>query len=211
MIENERIGSNCSPERTLCFNKRVPLFDKRALGQSRMTRRDWIPPNQKLFLISFIYILHFFFHKGTFNEVSKLWTLHLSKIGPGEVIFFEKIISWVCLFKSGLNDIFHWCIHSSIFCKSLFNSYAAVLASGIIVKSNVSSANNLTVDMIWIDRSLIWIRKITQTWRCDTPQNFSLAFIDELENNYLLNKSLKWANKKCKNFNICNVEFFFKK
>ena len=35
-----------------------------------------------------------------------------------------------------------------------------------------------------------------------TPQNVCLAFIDELE------KQLsKWANKKCKNFNIYNVVF----
>ena len=32
-----------------------------------------------------------------------------------------------------------------------------------------------------------------------------------LKNNYLLKKLLKWANKKCKNFNIYNVVFFLKK
>ena len=31
-----------------------------------------------------------------------------------------------------------------------------------------------------------------------------------LKNNYLLKKLLKWANKKCKNFNISNVAFFYK-
>ena len=34
-----------------------------------------------------------------------------------------------------------------------------------------------------------------------------LAFIDKLENIYLLKKLLKWANKPCKNFNIYNVVF----
>ena len=29
--------------------------------------------------------------------------------------------------------------------------------------------------------------------------------------NYLLKKLLKWANKKCKNFNIYNVVFFQQK
>ena len=29
-----------------------------------------------------------------------------------------------------------------------------------------------------------------------------------LKNNYLLKKLLKWANKKCKNFNVYNVVFF---
>ena len=43
-----------------------------------------------------------------------------------------------------------------------------------------------------------------------TPQNFCLAFIDELENNYLSKKLLKWANKKCKNCNIYNVVLFIK-
>ena len=43
-------------------------------------------------------------------------------------------------------------------------------------------------------------------------QNFHLAFIDELEKkNYLLKKLLKWANKRCKNFNIYNVVFYFSK
>ena len=32
-----------------------------------------------------------------------------------------------------------------------------------------------------------------------------------LKNNYLLKKLLKWVNKKCKNFNIYNIVFFFKK
>ena len=32
-----------------------------------------------------------------------------------------------------------------------------------------------------------------------------------LKNNYLLKILLKWANKKCKNFNISNVRFFFLK
>ena len=31
-----------------------------------------------------------------------------------------------------------------------------------------------------------------------------------LKNNYLLKKLLKWANKKCKNFNINNVAFLLK-
>ena len=75
------------------------------------------------------------------------------------VIFLEKITSWACLFKSGLNYIFHWWTHSAIFCKSLFYSYASVLASWIMQNSDVSSMNNLTVDMISTDRSLIKIRK----------------------------------------------------
>ena len=32
--------------------------------------------------------------------------------------------------------------------------------------------------------------------------------LTNLKNNYLLKKLLKWANKKCKNFNINKVVFF---
>ena len=46
--------------------------------------------------------------------------------------------------------------------------------------------------------------------RLGTPQNFGLAFIDEIVNKYLLKKLLKWANKKCKNCNIYNFVFLKK-
>ena len=45
--------------------------------------------------------------------------------------------------------------------------------------------------------------------RWGTPQKFCLAFTDELEKQLFIKKLLKWANKKCKNFNFNNV--FFKK
>ena len=38
-----------------------------------------------------------------------------------------------------------------------------------------------------------------------------MAFIDELEKQLFIKKMLNWVNKKCKNFNICNVVFFLKK
>ena len=41
--------------------------------------------------------------------------------------FLENITSWACLLTSGLNDIFHLCAHSDIFCRSLFNTSAEVL------------------------------------------------------------------------------------
>ena len=41
-------------------------------------------------------------------------------------------------------------------------------------------------------------------------QNFCLAFIDELENNYLLKKLLKWANKNVRML-IRKIEYFQKK
>ena len=47
--------------------------------------------------------------------------------------------------------------------------------------------------------------------RWGTPQNFFLALIDELKNNYLLKKLLKWVNKNRTNFNIYTMLYFFKK
>ena len=83
----------------------------------------------------------------------------------------NNFLSLLSLLKSGLNDIFHWCAHSAIFCKSLFNSYALVLASWIMEKSDVLSAKNLTGDMISIDRLLVQTRKKRdpQVDPCGTP------------------------------------------
>ena len=47
--------------------------------------------------------------------------------------------------------------------------------------------------------------------RWSTPQNLYLAFIKELEKQLFIKKLLKWANKKCKNFNIYNIVFKKKK
>ena len=41
-----------------------------------------------------------------------------------------------------------------------------------------------------------------------TPQNFCLAFIDELQKQLLIKKLKKWAKEKSKNFDI-NVALFF--
>ena len=44
--------------------------------------------------------------------------------------------------------------------------------------------------------------------RWDTPQDFFLAFIDELEKQLFIKKNLlKWASKKSNNVNIYNVVF----
>ena len=64
------------------------------------------------------------------------------------IFFLEKRTSWACIFRTGSNDIFHWCAHSAIFWKSLFNLYVIVLASSIVVSSDVLSVNNSTVDTI---------------------------------------------------------------
>ena len=46
-------------------------------------------------------------------------------------------------------------------------------------------------------------------WRCGTPQNFFVEFIDELEKQ-LLKKLFKWTDKKWKNFNIYKIVFLKK-
>ena len=43
--------------------------------------------------------------------------------------------------------------------------------------------------------------------RWGKPQNFFLAFTDELEKQIFIKKLLKWANKK-NNFDIYNVALF---
>ena len=54
-------------------------------------------------------------------------------------------------------------------------------------------------------------QKVTYIWRWGMPQNFFLAFSDELEKQIIIKKLFKWANKKQNHFNIYNVVFFFKK
>ena len=43
--------------------------------------------------------------------------------------FLENISFRTCLFKSGLNNIFHLQANSDIFCRSLFSSFAEMLLS----------------------------------------------------------------------------------
>ena len=63
--------------------KKVPLFDKTALGQSRSTGGGWISTSRKLFMISFIYIKkNVFSRRGTINKASDPRRLYLYKIVP---------------------------------------------------------------------------------------------------------------------------------
>ena len=64
----------------------------------------------------------------------------------------------------------------------------------------------MTQGWLWDSQTLG--KKITLMWRWVTPQDFCLAFIDELEK-HLFKKLLKWANKKC-NLNIYDVILFEK-
>ena len=52
-------------------------------------------------------------------------------------------------------------------------------------------------------------KKITHMWRrWGTPQNFFLAFIDDLEKQIIIKKTVEVAVKKQNNFNIYNVASF---
>ena len=62
-------------------------------------------------------------------------------------------------FTSGLNDIFHLCVHLDIFCRSLFNTSAEVLLSCTTENREVLSTKNFTVYSMSFDKSLIYIRK----------------------------------------------------
>ena len=69
--------------------------------------------------------------------------------------FFEKITSFVCLVRPGLNDIFQLKSQSRIFTKSLFSLEEETLALFTTEKREVSSANSLTVVVRPRGRSLI--------------------------------------------------------
>ena len=58
-------------------------------------------------------------------------------------------------------------------------------------------------------RNLFRLKKITHMWRrWGTPQNFFLAFIDELEKQIIIKKTVEVGQQKQNNFNIYNVVFF---
>ena len=59
--------------------------------------------------------------------------------------FLENITSRACLLISGLNDIFHLCAHSDIFCRSLFNTSAEVLLLCTTENRKASSAKSFIV------------------------------------------------------------------
>ena len=64
---------------------------------------------------------------------------------------------------------------------------------------------------IFIARLEILLKKLLTCEESETHRGISFwHLLMNLKNNYLFKKLLKWANKKCKNFNIYNVLFFKK-
>ena len=70
-------------------------------------------------------------------------------------LFFEKITSFACLVRSGLNDILQLKAQSRIFTKSLFSLETEILALFTTEKGEVSSANSLTLVVRLGGRSLM--------------------------------------------------------
>ena len=67
----------------------------------------------------------------------------------------EKSISTACLLGSGLNDIFHWEAKFSITLRSEFNSKADNVGLVTIENKEVSSAKNLTFEIIPFSKSFM--------------------------------------------------------
>ena len=65
--------------------------------------------------------------------------------------------------------------------------------------------NKKMMTLTFFELYTVYIKNQTHVKKLGTPHNFFLAFIDELEKQYLLKKLLKWANKEQNNFNAYNV------
>ena len=68
--------------------------------------------------------------------------------------------------------------------------------------------NKKMMTLTFFELYTVYIQNQTHVKKVGTSQNFFLAFIDELEKQYLFKKLLKWANKERNNFNIYNVALF---
>ena len=72
--------------------------------------------------------------------------------------FLEKITSCAGFLGFGLKRIFHWSAHRDITPRSRFKYLADSLRSWTAEKNDVSSANNLAMELSPSDRSLIYIK-----------------------------------------------------
>ena len=69
--------------------------------------------------------------------------------------------------------------------------------------------NKMNFPSFW--RAIIWWKNHTHVKKVGAHlRNSVWHLMVNLKNIYLLKKLLKWANKKCKNFNIYNVAFLLK-
>ena len=73
------------------------------------------------------------------------------------IFFLDKITSYAGFLGSGLKSIFHWYAHWEITLRSRFKYLADSLGSWTIEKRDVSSADNLAIELSPSGRSLIYI------------------------------------------------------
>ena len=66
--------------------------------------------------------------------------------------------------------------------------------SDFISSSLISFPERGEYEFVFEFVNLLW--QITHMWRCGTPQNFFLAFIDEFEKQIIIKKTVEMANKK---------------
>ena len=76
----------------------------------------------------------------------------------GFTVFREKITSWACLVRLGLNTIFHWYAHFEFLFKSLLISTVETLMPFTIEKIDVFSAKSLTFHIKLLGRSFMYIK-----------------------------------------------------
>ena len=92
--------------------------------------------------------------------------------GMGFFIFFlEKITSCAGFLGSGLKIIFRWYAHWETTLRPRFKCLADSLGSWTIEKRDVSSVNNLAMELSPSGRSLIYIKNSKGLWMdlCGTP------------------------------------------
>ena len=81
------------------------------------------------------------------------------------IFFLEKITSCAGFLGSGLKSIFQWYAHQEITLRSRFKYLSDSLRSWTRKKSDVSSANNLTMELSPSSRSIKYINsKNVQEW-----------------------------------------------
>ena len=88
----------------------------------------------------------------------------------GFTVFWEKVTSWACLVRSGLNIIFYWYAHSEILFESSLTSSVETM-SFTIEEIDPSSAKSFTFDMKLLGRSFMYIKNSngSRIDPCSTP------------------------------------------
>ena len=95
------------------------------------------------------------------NKPRCFWTLPVATTASSKwingwacfIVFLEKLVSWACLFRLGLNLVFYLYAHSNIFFRSLLRAVLEISVSWTVDNLGVSSAKRLTDDTKWSGRN----------------------------------------------------------